>query len=107
MKQAHGTEMPLLGIKAAGTTNRNPSFKKDREYSSSGHAFVMGLTFVIIFPLGVFFLRIMEKVSPHMYAQTFGLFLVIIGVISGFVVSRSYNRVSLRSSLPHYFESAV
>lgn len=94
MKQAHGTSIPLLGTKAAGTTSRTPSQKRDHEFSSSGHAFVMGLTFAIIFPLGVFFLRILEKVSLHMYAQTFGLFLVIIGVISGFVVSRFYNRVS-------------
>ncbi|TLD23493.1 Serine/threonine-protein kinase [Venturia nashicola] len=100
MKQAHGTEMPLLGIEAAGTTSRTPSFNKDREYRSSGHAFVMGLTFAIIFPLGVFFLRILEKVSLHIYAQTFGLFLVIIGVFSGFVVSRSYNR-SKNFSSPH------
>lgn len=95
MKQAQGTEMPLLGTKSAGITSRTPSFRRDREYSSSGHASVMGLTFVIIFPLGVFFLRILEKVGLHMYAQTFGLLLVIIGVVSGFVVSRSYNRVRL------------
>lgn len=100
MKQAHGTEMPLLGTKATGGTSRSPSFIKDREYSSSGHAFVMGLTFVIIFPLGVFFLRILEKVSLHIYVQTFGLLLVVLGVISGFVVSRSYNRVRSFHPLP-------
>jgi Domain of unknown function (DUF2427) len=99
MKQAHGTSMPLLGTAAAGTVNGKASQKKDHEFSSSGHAFVMGLCFVVVFPLGVFFLRILEKVSLHMYAQTFGLFLIVIGIISGFVVSRSYNRVKLPSHL--------
>ncbi|QDS70421.1 hypothetical protein FKW77_009580 [Venturia effusa] len=94
MKQAQGTEMPLLGTKSAGTTSRNPYFRRDHEYSSSGHAFVMGFTFVIIFPMGVFFLRIMEKTGLHMYTQTFGLLLVIVGLISGIFMSRFYNRAS-------------
>ncbi|RDI82532.1 hypothetical protein Vi05172_g7305 [Venturia inaequalis] len=100
MTQAHGTEMPLLGIESAGTTGKIPSFRKDREYRSAGHAFAMGLTFVIIFPLGVFFLRILERVKLHIYTQTFGFFLVTLGVISGFAVSRSYNR-SRNYSNPH------
>jgi hypothetical protein len=101
MKQAHGKNMPLLGTKAAGIGTKQ-SQKKDHEFSSSGHAFVMGLCFVIVLPLGVFALRILEKVSLHMYAQTFGLFLVVVGVISGFVVSRSYNRVSLLPRSPSH-----
>jgi hypothetical protein len=100
MKQAHGTSMPLLGTKAAGVGTKQGTSKTDHEFGSSAHAFVMGLCFIVILPLGVFFLRVLEKVNLHMFAQTFGLFLVVVGTISGVVVSMSYNRVSFPFSFP-------
>lgn len=99
MKQAHGTSMPLLGTKAAGIGTKS-SQKTDHDFSSAGHAFVMGLCFAIILPLGVLFLRVMESVKLHMFAQSFGLFLAVVGTFSGLYVSRSYNR-SKNYSNPH------
>jgi hypothetical protein len=93
MKQAHGTSMPQLGIKAAGMGTKS-SQKNDHDFSSPGHAFVMGLCFVVVLPFGILFLRVFASVKLHMFAQSFGLFLNVVGTFSGLYISKSYNRVS-------------
>jgi hypothetical protein len=95
MTQAHGQSAPALGTTKVGVNDKGEKVTIDHERASSGHALVMCVAFVIVFPLGVFLLRILEKVNLHMYMQSFGLLLVLIGFISGLVVSRTYNRVRL------------
>jgi hypothetical protein len=92
MTQAIGTDTPALGGSMVGATLKSTNV--DHERASSGHALVMCFAFVVVFPLGVFMMRVFEKVNLHMYVQSFGLFLVLIGFVSGLVVSRTYNRVS-------------
>ncbi|KAF2421226.1 CBD9-like protein [Tothia fuscella] len=91
MKQASGESLPSLGGRAVGVA-KTAKVTQSRERGSSGHALVMCVAFVIIFPLGIFLLRVLEKVNLHMYAQSFGLLLVLIGFVSGMVLSKRYNR---------------
>jgi hypothetical protein len=97
LTQAKGVDLPLLGTKAVGVASPGKA-ERDRERGSSGHALVNCLAFVIIFPAGIFVLRVLEKVNLHMYFQTFGLLLVVIGFASGLAISKTYNRVSAHLS---------
>ena len=68
MTQAKGDALPQLG---AATVHANASPGKggnvnDHDFGDAGHAFVMGLAFLIIFPLGVFSLRVLNSVKLHM-----------------------------------------
>lgn len=92
MTQAQGTSLPQLGTKPVGVV-MDAKVTVDHERASSGHALVMGLAFVIVFPLGIFMLRVLGRPKLHMYFQSFGFLLVLLGFISGLVVSKTYNRV--------------
>lgn len=94
MTQAVGQSLPLLGTKQVGVAKEAYAVTRDRERASSGHALVNGLAFVVIFPLGIFMLRVLSRPKLHMYFQSFGLLLVLIGFISGIIMSKTYNRVS-------------
>jgi Domain of unknown function (DUF2427) len=93
MTKAQGNGMPPLGIVTLnaqgykGTTH-------DHDFGDSCHAVVMVVAFLVVFPLGVFALRVMSSVKLHMWLQTAGLILGLIGLFSGIYISTMYNRVS-------------
>jgi hypothetical protein len=93
MTQAQGPGLPPLGTNSSSGSELKSS-SSDHEFASSGHALVMCLAFIIIFPLGVFMVRVLESVKLHMWVQSFAFLLVLLGFITGIVVSVSYNRVS-------------
>lgn len=64
----------------------------DHDLADPGHAFVMVLAWLIIFPLGVLSLRVLKNVKLHMMFQTIGLILGILGAASGFYLTTLYNR---------------
>lgn len=66
--------------------------KADHDPAPAIHAFVMCLTFVIIFPLGTLFLRVLERVILHAVVQSIGLVLVCMATAGGIVISTQYNR---------------
>jgi hypothetical protein len=98
MTQAHGLQLPPLGTNSTSGTSLKSS-TNDHEFASSGHAIVMCFAFLIVFPLGVFMVRVLESVKLHMYIQSVAFVLVLLGFISGIVVSESYNRVSPSHSI--------
>lgn len=67
--------------------------KDDQEYGSAAHAIFMALVFVILFPLGTVFLRILGKVRWHWITQAVGFLIILIGAATGIYVSLQYNRV--------------
>lgn len=67
--------------------------KDDHEYGSAVHAIFMASVFVILFPLGTVFLRILGKVRWHWITQAVGFLIILIGAATGIYVSLQYNRV--------------
>lgn len=67
----------------------------DHDWSGPVHAVLMGGTFVILFPIGVVFLRLLEKVKWHAWIQSIGVVLAVIGLGVGIYLGREYNHVSL------------
>ncbi|KAK7187970.1 hypothetical protein DPSP01_003144 [Paraphaeosphaeria sporulosa] len=63
----------------------------DRDWSGPAHVVLMGGAFVIVFPLGVVFLRVLEKVKWHAWMQGVGMVLAIIGLGVGIYLGREYN----------------
>ncbi|KAF2404316.1 hypothetical protein EJ06DRAFT_546243 [Trichodelitschia bisporula] len=92
MTKAVGKEMPPLGTASEGVVTQNNKLTLDHDAGSPGHAAVMGLAFVVVFPLGVLALRVLDKVKLHMVFQSIGLLLVLLGFGSGLYISRVYNR---------------
>lgn len=66
----------------------------DHDWSGPAHAALMGGAFVIIFPLGVIFLRVMKRLKWHAWTQGVGLGLVTVGVGVGIYLGLEYNHVS-------------
>ncbi|KAK5129832.1 hypothetical protein LTR08_002769 [Meristemomyces frigidus] len=64
----------------------------DNDPAPAIHAFVMCLTFVIIFPLGALLLKLLHRVRLHAIVQTVGLVLVTMATAGGIVISTQYNR---------------
>lgn len=70
----------------------------DHDPASPAHAIFMAGAFVILFPMGVLWLRIFQKVRLHWLTQTIGVLVVFIGAGIGIHLSKQYNRVSKQSS---------
>ncbi|ORX97388.1 hypothetical protein BCR34DRAFT_166591 [Clohesyomyces aquaticus] len=70
-------------------TQGNP--KKDRDWSGPLHVVMMCGTFVILFPVGVVFLRLLEKVRWHAITQGVGMVIAVLGVGVGIYLGREYN----------------
>jgi hypothetical protein len=70
----------------------------DHGYGSAFHALLMVGTFVILFPLGVLWLRVFDKVMLHWLNQAFGVLLIIVGAGIGIYIGLMYNKVSLSKS---------
>lgn len=70
---------------------------KDRDWGGSVHSALMCGTFVVLFPVGVIFLRLVEKVKWHAWMQGLGLVLIACGVGIGIWASGQYNNVGFQS----------
>lgn len=68
--------------------------KIDHDFASPIHAIFMAGTFVILFPFGIVWLRIFEKVRLHWLTQAIGVLVIFIGAGIGILLSKQYNRVS-------------
>lgn len=66
----------------------------DFDWSGPAHAVFMGGAFVILFPLGVIFLRLVEKVRWHAWMQGTSAAIAVFGVGIGIYLGRQYNHVS-------------
>lgn len=71
----------------------------DHEYSSSLHAVAMAGTFVIVFPVGVFYQKVLRTARWHWITQAFGVVVVLAGAGLGLGMSHYYNRVRTRYSI--------
>ncbi|KAF2186466.1 iron reductase domain protein [Zopfia rhizophila CBS 207.26] len=65
--------------------------KKDNDWGGAVHSLMMGGTFVVLFPMGVVFLRLLEKVKWHAWVQGAGMVIVVMGVGLGLYLGRFYN----------------
>lgn len=70
----------------------------DHDFASPIHAIFMAGTFVILFPLGIVWQRIFERVRLHWLTQAVGVLVIFIGAGIGIFLSKQYNRVSKQSS---------
>jgi hypothetical protein len=91
MTKAIGDGVPNLG--GVNQSTQVGHDKKDHELASPGHAFVMGLAFLIVFPMGIIAMRLFNRVKIHMILQSIGAVLVLIGFVNGLIISQIYNRV--------------
>ena len=95
MVQATGAEgVPTNTTSTSGAASVGNA-RIDHDYGSAFHALLMVGTFVILFPLGVMWLRIFNKVILHWLNQTLGVLVVIVGAGIGIYVGRMYNKVRL------------
>jgi hypothetical protein len=100
MTKSIGNTVPFLGNGSSPGVVQT-SLTQDGNYAENGHAFVMVLAMLIIFPLGIIMVRTLERVQLHIIFQSIGLGLVLLGLMTGIAISLYYNRVrplSLRSS---------
>ncbi|KAF2662027.1 iron reductase domain protein [Lophiostoma macrostomum CBS 122681] len=74
--------------------------ERDSDWSGPVHSVLMCGTFVILFPLGVIFLRIVEEVKWHAWMQGSGSVLLVAGVGVGVYASKEYNH-SKNINNPH------
>lgn len=95
-------------LSAVGTWTSNNSRltsgpKQDTDVTLIVHMVLLCGSFVLLFPTGVVFLRILDKVRWHAYIQGAGAVLIIVGVGLGLGVSGQYVHVSLssRSKIPY------
>lgn len=98
MVQATGAEgVPTNTTSMSGAAMVGDA-RVDHEYGSAFHALLMVGTFVILFPLGVLWLRVFDKVLLHWLNQAFGVLLIIVGAGIGIYIGLMYNKVSLSKS---------
>jgi protein-S-isoprenylcysteine O-methyltransferase Ste14 len=71
--------------------------QQDTEWAGAMHAFLMCGTFIVIFPLGVVFLRLLDRVKWHGWMQTVGLGFLLAGLGMGIWAGTMYNQVSYNS----------
>ncbi|MCJ1464582.1 hypothetical protein MMC07_003195 [Pseudocyphellaria aurata] len=64
----------------------------DHDFASPAHAVLMTGTFVILFPLGIIWLRIFGNVRLHWLTQIVGVLVIFIGAVIGILLSKQYNR---------------
>ncbi|KAF2111016.1 hypothetical protein BDV96DRAFT_603605 [Lophiotrema nucula] len=85
------TELSVIG----DWENRNAQLtngpSKDRDWGGPIHSVMMCGTFVIIFPIGVVFLRLLDKVIWHGWTQSIGAAIICIGAGLGVWASKQYN----------------
>jgi hypothetical protein len=88
-----GNNVPVLGtmMENVGENGESGAIKYT-DFGDGGHGFVMILAFLILFPLGVFSVRVLENIKLHLWFQTIGFAFVLIGAILGFYISTIYNR---------------
>lgn len=65
----------------------------DNDWSALGHAVLMSFAFLCLFPLGIFALRVLEKVIWHAWIQGIAVVISISGGGLGVYVGFNYNRV--------------
>lgn len=61
--------------------------EEGHDYARAFHALLMIGSFLLLFPLGVVYLRIFEKVLLHWMNQAFAAFLILAGAIIGITIS--------------------
>lgn len=91
-------EIPPLGTVGKGA-QMTGQLHRDRNQTSWTHGAMMIFTFLILFPVGVFAARIMERVNLHMWIQSIGLVFALIGMGVGFYLTPLFNRVGNRALL--------
>jgi hypothetical protein len=104
VSQAHGVSLPVFKFFATDKDDFEGGLSLDPDFAESAHAFAMLLTFVIIIPFGIFFIRTLEHIKVHMILQSIALILILIGFITGIVISKLYNRVCFASP-PRWFDA--
>ena len=72
----------------------NTRVKNDFDFRPSLHAVAMCGTYVVLFPMGVVFLRLLERVMWHGVMQGAGTVVVVLGAGIGVWMGGIYNRVS-------------
>jgi hypothetical protein len=85
--------------------NRNARINGDPKEDGGGwegavHAVLMCSTLVVLFPVGVIFLRLLNQVKPHAWLQGIGCLFIVVGVGVGVWAGMSYNQVSRLTSAP-------
>ena len=107
MVQATGDEgVPTNTTSTSGAASVGNA-RIDHDYGNALHALAMTGTFVILFPLGVLFLRIFEKVILHWMNQAFAVLVVVVGTGIGIYISLMYNKVSLSPQFQYLYLSAM
>jgi Domain of unknown function (DUF2427) len=92
MTQSLGTDMPQFGNSTSpGVVDGG--LTRDGNYAESGHAFVMVLAWLVLFPIGIIMVRVFERIRLHLFIQTAVLVLAVLGLITGSIISTFYERV--------------
>ncbi|MCJ1290479.1 hypothetical protein MMC34_002017 [Xylographa carneopallida] len=92
MVQAYGAAaIPTNVSTNSGAAEVGPP-SSDNDYTAIAHAVFTCIAFVIVMPLGVVFLRILERVRWHWLNQLLALSMALIGLVIGIYLSTTYNK---------------
>ncbi|KAF2748277.1 iron reductase domain protein, partial [Sporormia fimetaria CBS 119925] len=93
------SDVPMNELAAIGTwTNRHatreggPTQRDRGGWEGTVHASLMASAIVILFPVGVIFLRLLDMVKPHAYLQAIGCVFVVAGAGVGVYAGMFYNQ---------------
>lgn len=93
----------LLSAKWTRNAEMDGKFLEDHGgWEGTIHAVLMSSTIVVLFPVGVIFLRILNQVKPHAWLQAIGCVFMVVGVGMGVWAGMSYNQVSRLTCRPQY-----
>ena len=92
MIQAYGAAAVLTNVSTnSGAAEVGPP-SSDNDYTAIAHAVFTCIAFVIMMPLGVIFLRILERVRWHWINELLALLVAFIGLVIGIYLSTTYNK---------------
>ncbi|MCJ1437327.1 hypothetical protein MMC27_006714 [Xylographa pallens] len=92
MIQAYGAAaVPTNVLTNSGAAEVGPP-SSDNDYTAIAHAVFTCIAFVIMMPLGVIFLRILERVRWHWINELLALSVAFIGLVIGIYLSTTYNK---------------
>ncbi|MCJ1418914.1 hypothetical protein MMC32_005265 [Xylographa parallela] len=92
MIQAYGAAAVPTNVSTnSGAAEVGPP-SSDNDYTAIAHAVFTCIAFVIMMPLGVIFLRILERVRWHWINELLALLVAFIGLVIGIYLSTTYNK---------------
>jgi hypothetical protein len=105
MLQATGIGgVPVAPFNQSSTVDSSESTADESHLGRTFHGLLMLGSFTLLFPLGIVWLRVLEKVWMHWLNQAFATFIIVIAALIGIIISIKHKLVRLSAS---FFPSLI